>query len=88
MLSSVNKNLDYNTDFDICDKIITRLQRDDDNIDTTLDYLMDNGYIKTEPNLKYVKVINNDTVMTLTTKYLIETIEKSKDINYFNSIHK
>ncbi len=85
LLSSVNKNLDYNTDFDICDNIITRLQRDDDNIDSTLEYLIENDLLSdVKQDLIYSKIDNNDTLMTLTTKYLAEIIDKSNDINYFN----
>ncbi len=85
LLSSVNKNLDYNTDFDICDKIITRLQRDDDSIDSTLEYLIENDLLSDiEQDLVYSKIDNNDTLMTLTTKYLTEIIDKSNDINYYN----
>lgn len=85
LLSSVNKNLDYDTDFDICDKIITRLQRDDDNIDSTLEYLIENDLLSdVKQDLIYSKIDNNDTLMTLTTKYLAEIIDKSNDINYFN----
>lgn len=85
LLSSVNKNLDYNTDFDICDNIITRLQRDDDNIDSTLEYLIENDLLSdVKQDLIYSKIDNNDTLMTLTTRYLSEIIYKSNDINYFN----
>ncbi len=85
LLSSVNKNLDYNTDFDICDKIIARLQRDNDSIDSTLEYLIENDLLSdVKQDLIYSKIDNNDTLMTLTTKYLAEIIDKSNDINYFN----
>ncbi len=85
LLSSVNKNLDYNTDFDICDNIITRLQRDDDNIASTLEYLIENDLLSdVKQDLIYSKIDNNDTLMTLTTKYLTELIDKSNDINYYN----
>lgn len=85
LLSTVNKNLDYNTDFDICDKIISRLQRDDDSIDSTLEYLIENDLLSdVKQDLIYSKIDNNDTLMTLTTKYLAEIIDKSNDINYFN----
>ena len=84
LLSSVNKNLEYEDDFKHCDKIIKRIQRDDDNIDSILDYHMDNTYMELEPYLKYTPVENNDTIMTLTTKYLSEIIEKASDIDYYN----
>lgn len=84
LLSSVNKNLDYNTDFKQCDDIIKRIQRDDDNIDFNLEYLLDNFYLKVEPSLIYILVENNDTIMTLTSKYLLKIIEKAGDINYYN----
>ena len=82
--SSVNKNLEYEDDFKHCDKIIKRIQRDDDNIDSILDYHMDNTYMELEPYLKYTPVENNDTIMTLTTKYLSEIIEKASDVDYYN----
>ncbi len=84
LLSSVNKNLEYEDDFKQCDSIIKRIQRDDDNIDSILDYHMDNTFMEIEPYLKYSMVENNDTIMTLTTKYLTELIEKAGDINYYN----
>ena len=85
LLSSVNKNLDYNTDFDICDKIIARLQRDDDSIDSTLEYLIENDLLSDiKQDLIYSKIDNNDTLITLTTRYLSEIIYKSIDINYYN----
>lgn len=80
----INKNDSYDIDFEKTNKVINRIQRDDDNIDSTLEYLLENYFLKIQPSLKYKEIMNNDTLITLTTKFLSETIEKSNDVNYFN----
>lgn len=81
---SINKNDSYDIDFEKTNKIITRIQRDNDDIDSLLYYLLDNYILNLQPSLIYREILNNDTTVTLTTKYLSETIDKSNDINFYN----
>lgn len=81
---TINKNDSYDVDFEKTNKIIARIQRDNDDIDSLLIYLLDNYMLQMQPSLKYREIFNNDTFITLTTKYLSETIDKSNDINFYN----
>lgn len=84
LLSLVNKNLDFEEDFKQCNNILKRIQRDDDNIDSILDHHMKNTYLDIEPYLRESIVENNDTVVTLTTKYLAKIIDQCMTENYYN----
>ena len=60
------------------------LALENDDIDNLLIYLLDNYIKNMQPSLIYREIFNNDTIVTLTTKYLSETIDKSNDINFYN----
>lgn len=72
-------------DFKKTELVINRLQRENDDNDEMLYYIMD-SYKDYFLNINLLEIENNDTLITLKTKYLNPYIERGNSLNYSNSL--